>query len=159
MCHELGHGFGLPHWDEDFFNRNMGNCMDYTSNPRSNRKPDRSNFEFLAELYGEVGSTPSSASSGPQPVPSSPGMVGWGRNGRRGKLRSMLSTGDMSSEEEEEEEVPPSDEVLRSFYNALNEFEVSAGQSNWQLLNSDTEGDVYEIDLGGFIARAFLLRA
>lgn len=27
---ELGHGFGLPHWDEDFFNRDMGNCMDYT---------------------------------------------------------------------------------------------------------------------------------
>ncbi len=30
MCHELGHGFGLPHWDEDFFNKDMGNCMDYT---------------------------------------------------------------------------------------------------------------------------------
>ena len=21
MCHEIGHGFGLPHWDEDFFNK------------------------------------------------------------------------------------------------------------------------------------------
>ena len=21
MCHELGHGFGLGHWDEDFYNR------------------------------------------------------------------------------------------------------------------------------------------
>jgi hypothetical protein len=21
MCHEIGHGFGLPHWDEDFYNR------------------------------------------------------------------------------------------------------------------------------------------
>jgi hypothetical protein len=30
MCHEMGHGFGLPHWDEDFFNKDMGTCMDYT---------------------------------------------------------------------------------------------------------------------------------
>ena len=30
LCHEIGHGFGLPHWDEDFFNKDMGNCMDYT---------------------------------------------------------------------------------------------------------------------------------
>jgi hypothetical protein len=55
MCHELGHGFGLPHWDEDFFNRDLGNCMDYTNNPEKNMKPDESNFQFLADLYGEVG--------------------------------------------------------------------------------------------------------
>lgn len=30
LCHELGHGFGLPHWDENFFNEDSGNCMDYT---------------------------------------------------------------------------------------------------------------------------------
>jgi hypothetical protein len=24
MCHEIGHGFGLPHWDENFFNRDLG---------------------------------------------------------------------------------------------------------------------------------------
>jgi hypothetical protein len=52
MCHEIGHGFGLPHWDEDFFNANLGNCMDYTDNPVANKQPDTSNFEFLADLYG-----------------------------------------------------------------------------------------------------------
>lgn len=26
MCHEIGHGFGLPHTDENFNNRNLGNC-------------------------------------------------------------------------------------------------------------------------------------
>lgn len=51
-CHELGHGFGLPHWDEDFFNRDLGNCMDYTQNPGKNSKPDKSNFLYLAQLYG-----------------------------------------------------------------------------------------------------------
>lgn len=28
MCHELGHGFGLPHTDEWFWNFDQGNCMD-----------------------------------------------------------------------------------------------------------------------------------
>jgi len=51
-CHELGHGFGLPHWDEDFFNQDLGNCMDYTSNPRNSQEPSDSNFLYLAQLYG-----------------------------------------------------------------------------------------------------------
>ena len=51
-CHELGHGFGLPHWDEDFFNKDLGNCMDYTQRPKESSKPDDSNFLFLAQLYG-----------------------------------------------------------------------------------------------------------
>jgi hypothetical protein len=51
-CHEIGHGFGLPHWDEDFFNQDLGNCMDYTQNPSLNSKPDESNFLYLASLYG-----------------------------------------------------------------------------------------------------------
>jgi len=51
-CHELGHGFGLPHWDEDFFNKDIGNCMDYTNNPGSSSTPDDSNFMYLAQLYG-----------------------------------------------------------------------------------------------------------
>jgi len=51
-CHELGHGFGLPHWDENFFNADLGNCMDYTQNPKTSYKPDTSNFLYLAQLYG-----------------------------------------------------------------------------------------------------------
>jgi len=51
-CHELGHGFGLPHWDENFFNKDLGNCMDYTQNPEGSSKPDQSNFLYLAQLYG-----------------------------------------------------------------------------------------------------------
>lgn len=51
-CHELGHGFGLPHWDENFYNKDLGNCMDYTQNPHKSSKPDASNFLYLAQLYG-----------------------------------------------------------------------------------------------------------
>jgi len=52
LCHELGHGFGLPHWDEDFYNEDLGNCMDYTSRPQNNMQPDAANFLYLGELYG-----------------------------------------------------------------------------------------------------------
>lgn len=63
VCHELGHGFGLPHWDEDFFNKDLGNCMDYTSNPSRNSKPDESNFLYLAQLYGGRNVTETSTST------------------------------------------------------------------------------------------------
>ncbi|CAJ1966255.1 unnamed protein product [Cylindrotheca closterium] len=52
MCHELGHGFGLPHTDENFNNRDLGNCMDYTNRPRNNLLPGRDNFLRLQEMYG-----------------------------------------------------------------------------------------------------------
>ena len=51
-CHEVGHGLGLPHWDENFYNKDLGNCMDYTQNPHKSSKPDASNFLYLAQLYG-----------------------------------------------------------------------------------------------------------
>eukprot|EP00934_Nitzschia_sp_Nitz4_P001194 Nitzschia sp. Nitz4//scaffold515_size4186//569//2278//NITZ4_009253-RA/size4186-exonerate_est2genome-gene-0.2-mRNA-1//-1//CDS//3329553791//1194//frame0 len=57
VCHEVGHGFGLPHWDENFYNADLGNCMDYTSNPGNNMWPDSSNFLYLAEVYGGINIT------------------------------------------------------------------------------------------------------
>jgi hypothetical protein len=54
MCHEIGHGFGLPHTDENFYNSDLGECMDYTSNPQNNKKPGPANFEFLAVMYGTI---------------------------------------------------------------------------------------------------------
>lgn len=54
MCHEIGHGFGLPHTDESFTNPSLGNCMDYTNKPEENMHPDGTNFRRLVSLYGTV---------------------------------------------------------------------------------------------------------
>lgn len=50
----MGHGFGLPHTDEDFNNADLGNCLDYTENWGANKSPDASNYDKLAEFYGVV---------------------------------------------------------------------------------------------------------
>lgn len=54
MCHEMGHGFGLPHTDENFYNLDQGNCLDYTMNPRTNQQPSSDNYLLLAKIYGEM---------------------------------------------------------------------------------------------------------
>ena len=46
--------FGLVHLDEDFFNKDLGSCMDYTKNPGANKSPNEDNFKQLAEMYGRV---------------------------------------------------------------------------------------------------------
>lgn len=45
---------GLGHFDENFYNKDLGNCMDYTERPENNMHPDESNFMVLEELYGDV---------------------------------------------------------------------------------------------------------
>lgn len=54
MCHELGHGLGLGHSDENFLNADSGNCMDYTNSPQNNLMPDEYNYLILVDLYGLV---------------------------------------------------------------------------------------------------------
>lgn len=54
MCHEIGHGFGLPHTDENFNNVDLGNCMDYTNRPENNMRPDITNYNRLESVYGTV---------------------------------------------------------------------------------------------------------
>jgi len=51
MCHEIGHGFGLPHTDENYNNKNQGNCLDYTHYPESNMHPGDVNFDRLVSMY------------------------------------------------------------------------------------------------------------
>lgn len=54
MCHELGHGYGLPHTDENFNNKDQGNCLDYTNNPEDNLRPGIANCNRLYEMYGAI---------------------------------------------------------------------------------------------------------
>ena len=58
LCHELGHSFGLPHTDENFFNADLGNCLDYTNIPAANKSPGAINFERLATVYGTIETSP-----------------------------------------------------------------------------------------------------
>jgi len=51
MCHELGHGFGLPHTDENPYNSNLENCLDYTDDPEENLLPGEVNMAKLRDLY------------------------------------------------------------------------------------------------------------
>jgi hypothetical protein len=51
MCHEIGHGFGLPHRDENFNNPDLGSCLDYTTRPQNNMHPNQADFDHLADLY------------------------------------------------------------------------------------------------------------
>merc|ERR1719356_1188573 len=57
MCHELGHGYGLPHTDENFNNKDQGNCLDYTNKPSNNLRPGVANCNRLLSMYGSVDGT------------------------------------------------------------------------------------------------------
>lgn len=53
MCHELGHGFGLPHRDENANNPDLGSCLDYTYRYENNKRPDAIvDFDNLLNIYG-----------------------------------------------------------------------------------------------------------
>jgi hypothetical protein len=62
-CQEIGHDFGLDHQDEDFYNANLGTCMDYTNDPSrndgkgANLQPNQHDYDELATIYAHLDST------------------------------------------------------------------------------------------------------
>ena len=44
----------MPHTDENPYNLNLGNCLDYTTRPASNLKPGQVNFDRLQGMYRAV---------------------------------------------------------------------------------------------------------
>lgn len=50
---KTGHAFGLPHTDEEYYNAERGDCLDYTVNPKKNMQPGKYNFNLLKQLYGD----------------------------------------------------------------------------------------------------------
>lgn len=58
MCQEVGHNFGLGHQDENFYNPNLGSCMDTTADPDgtingqlSNLHPNGHDYDQLVTIY------------------------------------------------------------------------------------------------------------
>jgi len=76
MCQEVGHTLGLDHQDEDFYNANLGTCMDYTINPAGppdNQHPNQHDYDELEAIYshldlsGTVLSSPPNEAAGNAP--------------------------------------------------------------------------------------------
>jgi len=64
MCQEVAHTFGLDHQDEDFYNTNLGTCMDYTSDPDGsiegqldNQHPNKHDYDELEAIYAHLNGT------------------------------------------------------------------------------------------------------
>jgi hypothetical protein len=57
MCQEIAHDFGLDHQDENFYNANLGTCMDYTADPDgppSNEHPNQHDYDQLEAIYSHL---------------------------------------------------------------------------------------------------------
>lgn len=147
MCHELGHGFGLPHDDEDFFNTDRNNCMDYTSNPVNNQSPNTVNYQFLADLYGTV------------------------PNDRQRKLRQKQRQQQQFQKKDEKEsfnlEMEDAVEQFPSWLrsklnNAVSSLENrkdgDSVEDGWKLLHRHEHGEAHQMELGeGYSVQVHLL--
>lgn len=51
------HTLGLGHVDENFYNTNLGTCMDYTIDPSTNHHPNAHDYEQFALIYAHLDST------------------------------------------------------------------------------------------------------
>ena len=69
LCQEVGHTFGLGHQDENFYNLNLGTCMDYTNDPArndgagNNLHPNTHDYTELENIYAHLDTTTTIAQS------------------------------------------------------------------------------------------------
>jgi hypothetical protein len=79
ICQEIGHTFGLDHQDENFYNANLGTCMDYTNNPASNQHPNAHDYAQLEDIYAHLdGTGGGGGGGGGNCPPHKPGCAGGG---------------------------------------------------------------------------------
>jgi len=159
MCHEIGHGFGLPHTDENFYNNDLGNCMDLTDNPDVNMQPDTPNFNFLAQLYGTVDGSPVPAPDSGNIQSATRGESGSGGGGRRvlQKAHRAASTTIAHSRRS----VPAA--IMAAFDGidrVVDNWMVGSKQKQqgWRKLHKLEYGEVHKVDLGGgFVVQIHVL--
>jgi hypothetical protein len=182
MCHEIGHGFGLPHTDESFTNADLGNCMDYTNRPANNRQPATANFVFLKELYGVIpGSEPEVVDQGatsqqesvivtnvPTDTPvadqSEQQQKPKGKGNKRKLVRTRGPRGGRSRNDSRSLSSSLPQRALRSLEVVDAEIELGVSaithENGWRLLHRSTHGEAHEKHLGdGFSVQVHLLLA
>jgi len=163
-CHEIGHGFGLPHTDESFWNEDLGNCLDYTENPQNNMHPDTPNFEFLEAMYGTVpGYDGGEATAAPAQA-----FDDGSNSGTRSRLLRTSRTGRTATARRQKtpdwvmdrirsinalmlQQRGEDGETMRMPQTSANfAADDSGGSKNggWRLLRRTPAGDTHEIDIG-----------
>ena len=86
-CQEIAHDFGLDHQDENFDNKNLGSCMDYTSNPLGNEHPNSHDFSMLLSIYQHLdNSTTVGTASTPAGAPAAMNQIDFDGPGQWGRL-------------------------------------------------------------------------
>ena len=156
LCHEVGHSFGLPHTDENFYNKDLGNCMDYTNNPEANMRPDESNFVFLYDLYGALeGSAPfvreteapttATVTAQASTNPSDEVNNGTRRRQRRSLLRQSPST--TATAPTMPDHIRQKMKLLTQEYSSHSSDE-KAERQGWRRLSTSKGGQSHDIQLG-----------
>jgi hypothetical protein len=124
MCHEIGHGFGLPHTDENFYNADLGNCLDYTISPKNNLHPSETNYKRLVSLYGTT---------------TRRYLIGKGRSSSNVRTPGSLSSNVLSTYDEAIKEIEGE---------MLSIKDATQSSSGWRLLETHAGGSRYTRDLG-----------
>lgn len=125
--------------------------MDYTNDPEANMQPDETNFQFLAQLYGEVGQTTSSSMSEESSTDTRENDEKNGERARRLKRRVF----DRSNKHVPSSVVSSFESLDRLLDNGL----AGAVEARWRKLHDSTHGEVHEIDAGdGFTIRIHVLK-
>lgn len=142
MCHEIGHGFGLMHTDENFLNSPLGDCMDYSSNLKPNLLPGLINFQRLANMYGTVDGG------------------GTGRNRHARYLRTKKTTDTASAPEWIKNAFE--EKKLSLVFNRNKNVKTTAttASNDWTLIYQHEYGEIHKVDLGdGYYAHVRVLLA
>ena len=119
MCHEIGHGFGLPHTDENFMNAPLGDCLDYSNSVVKNQKPGQVNYDKLVAAYGTVSS-------------------------RRHRRERQVSGA--TKESTHIVSIPPW--VKNSLREKVQAFQVGIENEGWTLLHKHEFGEIHSVDIG-----------